>query len=263
MDAEKLLKEGDLEGALAALQGCIRDDPSNVKYRIFLFQLFCVLGFWEKALTQLNVISEMDDAALAMCKSYEQVLRCESLREGVCARNNSPTIFGKPGPWVAHYVTALRLFNENKESKAVKVIQKAQQESPASGGSINGNVFEWIMDGDSRFGPMLEAFINGSYYWVPFNSISKISLDKPTDLRDLVWLPARFTWVNEGESVAFIPVRYPQTESKASVSCTLSKETIWKEMGDNVFIGTGLRTLITNENEYSLLEIEEIEFSLR
>ncbi len=31
----------------------------------------------------------------------------------------------------------------------------------------------------------------GKYYWVPFCRIQKIETEKPIDMRDLVWLPAR------------------------------------------------------------------------
>ena len=44
MSAEDRLREGDLSGALAELQDQVRSDPSNADYRVFLFQLLCVLG---------------------------------------------------------------------------------------------------------------------------------------------------------------------------------------------------------------------------
>ena len=39
MPAEQTLREGDLSESLARLQGQVRKDPSNVKHRVFLFQL--------------------------------------------------------------------------------------------------------------------------------------------------------------------------------------------------------------------------------
>ena len=47
--AESSLRQGDLPAALAQLQEQIRDKPANAKLRIFLFQLLCVRGEWERA----------------------------------------------------------------------------------------------------------------------------------------------------------------------------------------------------------------------
>ena len=39
-------------------------------------------------------------------------------------------------------------------------------------------------DADMWLGPVLEAFVNGKYYWVPYARLSHIKLDPPQDLRD-------------------------------------------------------------------------------
>jgi type VI secretion system protein ImpE len=58
--AEFSLKNGDPAAALAQLQEQIKAQPANAKLRIFLFQLLCVLGQWERALNQLKVASGLD-----------------------------------------------------------------------------------------------------------------------------------------------------------------------------------------------------------
>ena len=73
MSPEELLKAGDPDGALAALQAQVRLKPQDVKLRIFLFQLLAVLGSWERALTQLNVSAELDAKALAMAQMMRGV----------------------------------------------------------------------------------------------------------------------------------------------------------------------------------------------
>ncbi|MEO0992115.1 MAG: tetratricopeptide repeat protein, partial [Pseudomonadota bacterium] len=50
MRAEELLKEGDLSGALQALQDAVRKAPADAKLRIFLFQLLTVFGDWNRAI---------------------------------------------------------------------------------------------------------------------------------------------------------------------------------------------------------------------
>jgi len=58
-EAEQRLAAGEPAEALASLQAQVRKDPADVKLRIFLFQLLCVLGQWQRASTQLEVCGEM------------------------------------------------------------------------------------------------------------------------------------------------------------------------------------------------------------
>ncbi len=62
---------------------------------------------------------------------------------------------------------------------------------------------------------MLEAMVDGKYYWVPFHRLRTLDIEPPADLRDQVWMPAHFVWTNGGESFGFIPTRYPGSEQAA------------------------------------------------
>ncbi|HEV2702964.1 MAG TPA: tetratricopeptide repeat protein, partial [Steroidobacteraceae bacterium] len=64
--AEAAFRAGDLAGALAALQLEVRGRPQDLKLRIFLAQLLMVLGQWDRALTQLSVVAELDALTLPM-----------------------------------------------------------------------------------------------------------------------------------------------------------------------------------------------------
>lgn len=98
MQAEQSVREGRLQDALAELQAQVRKEPANAKYRIFLFQLLAVLGQWERASNQLNVLEEMDSEALPMVQTYRETIQCELLRAEVFAGHRSPLIFGDPEP---------------------------------------------------------------------------------------------------------------------------------------------------------------------
>ena len=77
--AEQSLKNGDPVGALAQLTQQVRSAPADPKLRVFLFQLLCVLGQWDRALNQLNVASGLDPGALAMAQTYGDAVRCEAI----------------------------------------------------------------------------------------------------------------------------------------------------------------------------------------
>jgi type VI secretion system protein ImpE len=261
LNSEQALKNGNLEQALADLQQLVRKDPSNAKHRIYLFQLFSVLGQWERALTQLNVLADMDASTLEMVQTYRETLCCEVLRSEVFTGQRSPLILGEPEPWLALLLEALRLTADQQYSHANDLRQQAFEAALPTSGTVDDVEFDWIADADSRLGPVLEAIVNGKYYWIPFTRISIVRITPPEDLRDLVWTPANFTWSNGGETVGFIPTRYSGSEQSSESSIRLARKTEWTELGDAAFIGLGQRVLSTNENDYALMDIRDLHFN--
>jgi type VI secretion system protein ImpE len=108
---------------------------------------------------------------------------------------------------------------------------------------------------------VLEAIINGQYYWIPFQQIQQIQIEEPVDLRDVVWMPAHFVWTNGGDTVGLIPTRYPDSETAEDSLLRLARKTEWTELNEASFIGLGQRLLSTNENDYALMDIREINFN--
>jgi type VI secretion system protein ImpE len=259
--AEESFRAGDLGACLQELQAEVRQNSADAKRRIFLSQLLMVLGQWDRAVTQLNVVGEMDSAALPMARAYRAAIECEMLRAGVFAGRRSPLVFGDPEPWIALLLNALTLDGRGQFTEAAAVRSQALQDAPATGGTLNGEPFEWIADADSRLGPVFEVLLNGAYYWVPAHRVSKIVVEPPSDARDLVWVPAQFTWTNQGEAIGFIPARYPGSEASDDNLIRLARKTEWKEVAPDVFQGLGQRLLATDANEYGLLEVRDIELT--
>ena len=258
MDPHKYLRDGEVAAALDAVQDQVRAEPSDARHRVFLFQLLCVLGQWDRALTQLNVAGEMDAATLGMVQVYREALANEALRVEVFAGHKTPLIFGDPEQWNALLLEALKLSACGEIARSEELRADALEAAPATAGQLNGEDFAWIADADSRIGPNLEAIINGRYFWVPFHHIAEIRIDEPEDLRDLVWVPAELRWQNQGEAVALIPTRYPGSESSGDPQIQLARRTEWQDQGENLYAGLGQRTLVTDQGDYSLLEVRNI-----
>src|SRR5947207_8643378 len=225
MNAEQFAKNGQLKEALAALQQEIRNKPEDQKLRVFLFQINCVLGQWDKALNQLQALSSLSAETMLLGQIFQPVIACEMLRREVFAGKRTPIIFGEPMDWIGLLAQANELIARGEYAAALTLREQAFEAAPATPGAVNGTAFEWIADADSRLGPMLEAMIDGKYYWVPFCRIQKIESEKPTDMRDLVWMPAQFTWTNGGAVPGHIPARYPGTEESSDGPLRLVRKT--------------------------------------
>ncbi|MGH8510556.1 MAG: type VI secretion system accessory protein TagJ [Gammaproteobacteria bacterium] len=257
--AEQSLRDLRLEEALAGLQQQVRERPADATLRVFLFQLLCVLGQWQRALTQLQLAGELDAGALAMVQTYREALRCEVFRGQVFAGNRLPLIFGDPGEWVALSLEALRLSAQGQYAQSKAFRERAFEIAPTSRGQIDGQPFEWIADADERLGPVLEAIINGRYYWVPFEHIKMIVLEAPEDLRDLVWMPAQFTWVNGGQMIGLIPTRYPGSHESEDSAIRLARKTEWVAREGGLYTGLGQRLFATEGGEYPLMDTRVIQ----
>lgn len=256
--AEELFRAGDLQACRTELQNQVRRQPADPKLRIFLAQLLMVTGDWDRAINQLGVAAELDAAALPMKHTYTAAIQCERLRAAVFAGNKSPLVLGDPPAWIASLLQALALNGQNRPREAEELRAQALEAAPATPGAVNGVAFDWIADADSRLGPVLEVLLNGAYYWVPFERIRRIELEKPVDIRDLVWLPAQFTWSNEGEALGLIPVRYPGSEQAGEDALRLARKTQWAELCEGAFAGLGQRVFTTSGDELGLLEVREI-----
>jgi type VI secretion system protein ImpE len=261
MNAAELVRAGRLEEGLAALQAEIRAKPEDSSLRVFLFQLNCVLGRLDKALTQLQVVASLNAETMLMAQIFRPVITCELLRRDVFLGKRTPIVFGEPADWIGPLIQANELVARREFSAAAALRAQAFEAAPASAGKLNDQPFEWIADADSRFGPVLEAMIEGKYYWVPFCRLQRIETVKPSDLRDLVWLPAQLTLTTGATVPAHLPARYPQTEESTDGSLRLARKTEWRDEAAETALGLGQRVWATDNQECPLLECRTVELT--
>ena len=89
-----------------------------------------------------------------------------------------------------------------------------------------------------------------------------MAIEPPEDLRDLVWVPAQFSWANGGKSIALLPVRYPGTQRSSNDDLRLGRRTEWEEKGEGSYFGLGQRMLATDTADYPLLDVRELAFEV-
>lgn len=261
MTPHELVQQGRPHEALIALKEKIKEDSANPKLRLFYFQLLAILGDWDRAAQQLKTIASFDVSHLPLAHEYTALMQGEMLRAEVFAGNRTPLIFGEPPAWVGVLLQSLKFLSEGKTAQAIQLQSQALGDAPAQTGTINGEPFAWLADADSRLGPVMEAYIEGKYFWIPYANIRSVKLDKPADLRDLIWQPAKFVWTNDVTALGYIPVRYPHSEKSSDGLVALSRTTNWQNLGDNYQLATGLRILTTDQNDYPITTTWEIELN--
>jgi type VI secretion system protein ImpE len=193
-----------------------------------------------------------------MEQMYGDAVRCEAIRNDVFAGRRAPMVFGQPDQWLALLIESLLVGGRGSQQQSEELRLRAFEEAETSPGEINGQPFEWVADADSRLGPVLEAVINGRYYWVPFARLAGVTLEAPEDLRDLVWMPAKLLFENGGEVLGLIPTRYPGSEQSEDGLVVLARKTVWQEATQDAHHGLGQRLIATDAGEVPLLELREL-----
>lgn len=245
------------------LQDHVRRQPGDVPSRLALFQLLCVLGQWTRARTQLVALSELDVGWRMHAIGFEAVLACEKFRADVFAGARTPLVLGEPPAWLGELVQALALLVRRAWAPAAELRRRALDAAPDVAGCIDGSAtFASLTDADSRLGPVLEAYVDGKYFWVPYERIARIEFEPPAEVLDLVWSRARFTWRSGGVSHGYVPVRYPATELEPDDATRCARVTRWTEAPEETFLGLGQRLVATDRGDFPLLEMRNIEFAI-
>jgi type VI secretion system protein ImpE len=230
MDALSLYRAGQLNAAIEALGDELKKQPLDAKRRIFLFELLCFAGEYDRAEKHLNVVSDASPQASAGAMLYRSALHAERERQEMFARGALP--------------------------------QGSAHASPS--GELNGEKFAGLSDADPRVGAHLEVFIAGSYTWIPFAYIEAIETEPPKRLRDLLWLPAvlhttaEFRLQDLGE--VLLPVIAPLSWKSADDAVRLGRTTDWNDDPEYGQLPSGQKLLLLGDEEQPFLEMRKLTF---
>lgn len=226
---DDMLRAGDLDGARAALVEMVKRAPTDQSARLFLFQLFCLIGEWDRASAQLRALASLSPEAQMLAVNYNLAIEAEKNRAQVFAGQAQPALLTSSSPWAGDLAAALGALAQGRVDEAEARRDLAFDAAPDTPGELDGRPFDWIADADTRFGPALEAIIAGRWGLVPFDAIDSLRSEGPKDLRDLVWLPVELAF-KSGQSVnALLPTRYPGSEACEDAALRLARRTDWRD----------------------------------
>lgn len=259
-EIETLLKSGDLPGATAAVKAAIRKAPTEADLRFTLFQVLSAAGDWEAASNQLVACSELTGRQSPLPIIFNELIGAEVMRKLVFQGEKTPVCFGEPPDWMPLLMQASAHFAKGEHEAGAALRSQALEAAPAVAGTCNGKPFQWLMDGDSRLGTVLELILRGTYYWVPQQRVRSITFAEPTHVRDRVWVAVEVTLETGGVTSGFMPVRYPGAHAWNDSGLQLAKRTEWDSPADGLYFGRGQRVFMTDADEVSLLDVRELTF---
>ncbi|HXR76722.1 MAG TPA: type VI secretion system accessory protein TagJ [Bryobacteraceae bacterium] len=231
MDAQQLYRAGKLTEAISALSATLRDNPSDLKSRTFLFELLCFAGEFDRAEKQLDLLEQS---------------------------GKKDSIIG-----TLLYRGALNAARTRQEMFEKKSYPAAAAQTGQVRGKLNGREFTSIADADTRLGSRLEVFAAGDYMWISFGDIAGIEIEPPKRLRDLLWAPAKLqtgpTFRSRDLGEVLLPAMAPLSWQHPDDIVRLGRTTEWCEEESGEISPFGQKMLLVDGEEFPFLELRHLE----
>jgi type VI secretion system protein ImpE len=236
----------------------VQTAPDDFIARSLLWQVFACRGEFERARKQLEVMVGLDASWAVEVQACHGLIDSEVERAAVFAAQRTPTCFGPPPEWFGALVAAVAHIAHGQAAAAVTLLNEVADAMPERPGTINGQAFAWLCDGDARLMPVLEVVAQGKYVWVPWQTVRSLTAQPPTELRDRIWQRALLDATGTGSIEVFLPVRYPVPQTEAQQTAA---QTDWQPLDDRFFLGFGQKMLLTDQAEHALLDVRELTLS--
>ncbi|MBI4854915.1 MAG: hypothetical protein HY819_24210 [Acidobacteria bacterium] len=258
--AKALYQNGYLVEAIKELIQEVRNDPGNNWLRTFLFELLCFNGEWERAERQLKGLSIIGAKAETGLLVYNNNIKAEIQRHKLFSNDITPKFLSTPPNYVSLQLTALTKLREKNYPETRNLLDNIALNQPNLKGKLNGKKFSSFVDYNDFFGNCLEVFLEDKYYWLPFENIQRLEIQPPKFLRDLVWIKAVVQLTNDTLAEVFLPTLYPNSYKHENELVRLGRMTDWQTLPNDIYLGYGLRTFLSDNKEKTILEVNELTF---
>lgn len=257
----ELYQAGRLKDAIDALTAEVKSKPGDAPSRIFLFELLSFAGEWDRAKKQVDVLGQAGPNEALAVQVYLANIEAERLRERLFSEGLHPHFLTEPPPFVDLHLDAINRVREGNFAEARALLDRAEEERPASAGTLNGRPFADFRDADDLVGPVLELIVKDKYAWLPFSQIRRMEIGPPAKLRDLVWARAKVEALDGTVGDVFVPALYAGTPRSGDDQVRLGRMTTWVPLADDLARGAGLKTFLAGDDEVALFEAKQVEFT--
>jgi type VI secretion system protein ImpE len=229
MTATELYRAGKLDEAIQALNQELRNNPTDVAQRTFLFELLSFAGEYDRAEKQLDLLGDQNQDSMLASLLYRGALNADRTRQD--------------------------MFREGKLTPPVL-------DAPKVGGLLNGKAFETISDADPRIGPRLEVIAAGDYLWIGFEHIAFLNIEAPKRLRDTLWATGRLktgpSFKGQDLGDVLLPALAPGSVDSDDPEIRLGRVTEWFRDESGIEFPLGRKVLLVDGEEVPLLEVRTL-----
>lgn len=260
-EAKLKLDEGNLNGAIESAINLVKTNPTQVAARTFLFELSCFSGEWERAERQLDTIGHQDIKAGVGSLIYRQNFKAERDRINLFAHSSRPESAMKFPEYVEDLLKAVDLFRQGDSAACRELLDKVDDERPAFPVTVNGEGYSDFRDYNDLTMCVFEVFVKDNYIWLPFEQVSSIEFFERKSLRDVYWQQAKVEMINGTSGEMFFPALYVNSWKHADDNVRLGRSVDWRDAGNEVYVGEGMRLFWMSGKDKPQSEIQTIVFN--
>nr|WP_311767305.1 type VI secretion system accessory protein TagJ [Burkholderia sp. Bp8992] len=201
----------------------------------------------------------LEPGQTATAQVYRDLIRAECWRKQVVEGHERPGFVFEHPAWIDGLLNALHLAAMGRIEVADDAREAAFDAALTVAARIPQGPVAWIVDSDSRFGPVCEIIVAGHYRWIPFVDLASWRVSPPTKVIDLIWAPCTFTLGDGAIIHGFMPARYPGSEASIDAA-RIGRETFWQEHGRTGVMALGQKTWSTDRGDFGLFELTNAAF---
>src|SRR5262249_37196754 len=129
MRASELFDAGALRRAVEAQTRAVKDAPADPDQRLFLVELLCFDGQWDRAGRHCEAIYYDQPEQQAALHAYRNVLHAERFRRQLFGEGGRPEFLTEPPPHVLLRLEALEQFRDRRPEEAARLLRQANDAS--------------------------------------------------------------------------------------------------------------------------------------
>ena len=260
MQAKTMFDAGQLGASIEEMTREVKAKPTETKLRIFLFELLCFAGDWDRAEKQLDVVGSQSVQAEIGVQVYRHNIKAERERERLFRDGLQPHFLREPPAYVDLLLAAINRLREGNLKEARETLDRAEEERPALSGKLNDQAFQDFREYDDRLSSVLELIVKDKYTWLPLEQIKRIEIAPPKHLRDLMWANARIEATDGTIGEVYVPTLYVGSSKHENDQVRLGHMTDWKQVGEDIYEASGLRLFLVDNEDKPVFELKTVEF---
>lgn len=255
-DATDHFQAGRLADAVAAALAEVKASPGDTGKRVFLAELMCFTGDFERADRQLDVIGDQDPGAALGLALFRQLVRAAQARAEYFSAGRVPEFLAPPEAHLQALLAAGVALREGREDEAARLAAEAEAIRPSCPGRIDDTEFDDFRDIDDMVAPVFEVLTStGKYYWVPAERVLAAEFHPPQRSRDLLWRRVTMSVADGPDGDVYLPVVYAAAGPAGTEDAArLGRVTEWLGGDGAPARGVGQRCWLAGETAVPILQ---------
>lgn len=266
MSVQSLIQDGKLTDAIAAATAEVKQSPMRPELRLVLAELVSLTGNIDRADTIVEAAKKLQDGQSPGLTMFRQLLRGEAARAQWFQEGRAPETRSMPTPDFSNAIQTVVEYRGGQLAAAAQLVSSAA-ESLAFPGQIKltsgeEHSFDIFRDLNDLTAPVAELIsLTGKLFWVPWSDFISIRFEPAKTLRDVFWRPVECAFTDGAIERYFMPTIYSGTANSDKDTLRLGQETDWKELGEGLISGVGLRMFLAGDQTPTVLEVAEVRFN--